>query len=300
MLLERPMEALLALMHCAQWNVAELASRPPGKPSLHPAAAELDSAGPPAASEAPDRPWAGPQGSPAARAWRELLAFCRGAEAVRSALRDEEVGSLVSGPAATLRLEDKFLGGPLGSPWASTSLVAGVNMLLLLMDRYDILDEPYAVVRPAVSEQTVQRLGGTLEKYVEYLREDLGFELAWNAEAGALGRGPKRLQRMCSARVDALGRAVEYRACLVKAAMAHRVSSRMDDIMVMLHRGDWMVCEVKEAVEALRPGLLAAHPGTWGAAVRQLEAHEEEYLLADEQDPACAELRVRLACDALT
>ncbi len=34
-------------------------------------------------------------------------------------------------------------------------------------------------------------------------------------------------------------------------------------------------CQLRGVVEALRPGLLAAHPGTWGAAVRRAEEREQ-------------------------
>ncbi len=46
-------------------------------------------------------------------------------------------------------------------------------------------------------------------------------------------------------------------------------------------------CQLRGVVEALRPGLLAAHPGTWGAAVRRAEEREQR------GEPEDAKLMVR-------
>ncbi len=172
-----------------------------------------------------------------------------------------------AGVATPEQQQDQLLGGPAGAPWAGPEALRRLQLAVRALDEYGWLEEPYGCTA-AGTAYGKGGVGGMLQEAVAALREELA---AGKEEAKG---------RVRKSRTEAAGMVTGSSVQLAEGDMEAGcdpglAAFREARSAALCVRGAPLSgCQLRGVVEALRPGLLAAHPGTWGAAVRRAEQAE--------------------------
>ncbi len=166
------------------------------------------------------------------------------------------------------------------TPWAGPETLRRLQLAVRAMAEYGWLEEPYGCT--AADQQGLQP---------EQLEA-----IAHRSMTGVVGSTTGAELVLLSARIradSALGSAGMQQALTVteEGRLPELAAFREARSAALCVRGAPLSgCQLRGVVEALRPGLLAAHPGTWGAAVRRAEEREQR----GEQEEDRLMVRIRL------